>query len=92
MSGSELFSIGKFLIGFYLGQSTVTSIYGAAGSLVTLLLWGYYSFLIFFFGAETQVYATRYGSKVTSAENALSLKPASESQKTPSLSCGANSV
>ena len=54
-----LFSFGKFLIGFYLGHSTVTSIYGAAGSLVTLLLWVYYSSLMFFFGAElTQVYAT----------------------------------
>ena len=54
-----LFSLGKFLIGFYLGHSTVTSIYGAAGSLVTLLLWVYYSSLIFFFGAElAQVYAS----------------------------------
>jgi membrane protein len=62
---SLMFSIGKFLIGFYLGHSSVTSIYGAAGSLVTLLLWVYYSSLMFFFGAElTQVYATRYGSKV----------------------------
>ena len=76
---SLLFSVGKFLIGFYLGHSTVTSIYGAAGSLVTLLLWVYYSSLMFFFGAElTQVYATRYGSKVTSAENAQSGRPASD--------------
>jgi membrane protein len=68
---SLLFSVGKFFIGFYLGHSMVTSIYGAAGSLVTLLLWVYYSSLMFFFGAElTQVYATRYGSKVTSVENA----------------------
>jgi membrane protein len=66
---SLLFSAGKFLIGFYLGHSTVTSIYGAAGSLVTLLLWVYYSSLMFFFGAElTQVYATRYGSKVNLRE------------------------
>ena len=79
---SLLFSAGKFLIGFYLGHSTVTSIYGAAGSLVTLLLWVYYSSLMFFFGAElTQVYATRYGSKVTFAENAQSGRPASESTK-----------
>ena len=61
-----LFSIGKFLIGFYLGHSMITSVYGAAGSLVSLLLWVYYSSLMFFFGAElTQVYATRYGSKAT---------------------------
>jgi membrane protein len=90
---SLLFSVGKFLIGFYLGHSKVTSIYGAAGSLVTLLLWVYYSSLMFFFGAElTQIYATRYGSKVTSAENASSAIPASESQRTPTLSCGANSA
>ena len=70
-TASLLFSVGKFLIGFYLGHSTVTSIYGAAGSLVTLLLWVYYSSLMFFFGAElTQVYATRYGSKLPLAENA----------------------
>lgn len=75
---SLLFSVGKFLIGFYLGHSTVTSIYGAAGSLVTLLLWVYYSSLMFFFGAElTQVYATRYGSK------AVSLKSASAPHVTP---------
>jgi len=77
---SLLFSVGKFLIGFYLGHSTVTSIYGAAGSLVTLLLWVYYSSLMFFFGAElTQVYATRYGSNATAAENARNPRPASES-------------
>ena len=66
-----LFSVGKFLIGFYLGHTMVTSVYGAAGSLVTLLLWVYYSSLMFFFGAElTQIYATRYGSKATSGESA----------------------
>ena len=90
---SLLFSFGKFLIGFYLGYSTVASIYGAAGSLVTLLLWVYYSSLMFFFGAElTQVYATQYGSKVAAAENTQSSRPASESQKTPSVSCGANAA
>ncbi len=79
---SFLFSVGKFLIGFYLGHSTVTSIYGAAGSLVTLLLWVYYSSLMFFFGAElTQVYATRYGSKVVYVENTQSIRAASESQE-----------
>jgi membrane protein len=70
-TASLLFSVGKFFIGFYLGHSMVTSIYGAAGSLVTLLLWVYYSSLMFFFGAElTQVYATRYGSRVSAAETA----------------------
>ena len=90
---SLLFSVGKFFIGFYLGHSTVTSIYGAAGSLVTLLLWVYYSSLMFFFGAElTQVYATRYGSRAVAAEKDQSVRASSESQKRPSLSHGANSA
>lgn len=57
-----LFTLGKFLLGMYLGRSGVTSTYGAAGSLVLILLWVYYSALILFFGAEfTQVYANSYG-------------------------------
>ena len=56
---SVLFTVGKFLIGLYLGHSGVSSAYGAAGSLITVLLWVYYSSLIFFLGAEfTQVYAS----------------------------------
>jgi membrane protein len=66
------FGIGKFALGLYLGKSGVTSSYGAAGSLIVLLLWVYYSSQIFFFGAEfTQVYASRLGSRVTPAENAV---------------------
>ena len=67
---SILFTIGKFFIGLYLGSSGVTSIYGAAGSLITILLWVYYSSLIFLFGAEfTQVYANMYGSGVVPTED-----------------------
>jgi membrane protein len=55
-----LFTIGKTAIGYYIGQASVGSAYGAAGSLVVLLVWVYYSALIFFFGAEfTQAWATR---------------------------------
>lgn len=58
-----LFTIGKFAIGFYLGHSNVGSGYGAAGSLVVILLWAYYSGQIILFGAEfTHVYARDYGS------------------------------
>jgi membrane protein len=58
-----LFTLGKYLIGVYLGNSGVTSSYGAAGSLVALLLWIYYSAQIFFFGAEfTRQYALQFGS------------------------------
>jgi membrane protein len=61
---SLLFALGKTLIGLYLGNSAVGSTFGAAGSLVLLLLWIYYSAQILFFGAEfTQVYANQYGSK-----------------------------
>jgi membrane protein len=58
-----LFNFGKFLFGLYLWRSSVTSVYGAAGSLVVVLLWVYYSAQILFFGAKfTQVYSNRYGS------------------------------
>jgi len=59
-----LFEIGKFLIGLYLGKSGVTSGFGAAGSLVVLLLWVYYSAQIFLLGAEfTWIYAHQHGSR-----------------------------
>jgi membrane protein len=60
-----LFSIGRFLLGWYLSVGTSTSVYGAAASFVVLLLWVYYSAQILFFGAEfTQVYANTYGSHI----------------------------
>ncbi|RYG21141.1 MAG: YihY/virulence factor BrkB family protein [Chitinophagaceae bacterium] len=58
-----LFNLGKYLIGLYLGKSAFGSTYGAAGSLVVLLAWIYYSAQILFLGAEfTQVYARSHGS------------------------------
>ena len=59
-----LFTIGKFLVGLYVGKASVASTFGAAGSLAVLLVWVYYSAQIFFLGAEfTGVYAHRYGSR-----------------------------
>ena len=59
-----LFTIGQQLIGLYLGQSSMASSYGAAGSVMILLLWVYYSCQILLFGAEfTRVYAQRRGAK-----------------------------
>ena len=60
-----LFTIGKTALGFYFGASNPGSAYGAAGSIILILLWVNYSALIFLFGAEfTQVYARRYGFKI----------------------------
>ncbi|HEX5855211.1 MAG TPA: YhjD/YihY/BrkB family envelope integrity protein, partial [Thermoanaerobaculia bacterium] len=70
---SFLFTAGKFAIGAYLGTAMVTTAYGAAGSLVLLLLWVYYSSQIFFFGAElTRSYAEiRRGRLPAAAEGAV---------------------
>ena len=60
-----LFTIGKSAIGFYFGKSNPASAFGAAGSVILILLWVNYSALIFLFGAEfTQVYARRYGERI----------------------------
>ncbi|HEU5013229.1 MAG TPA: YihY/virulence factor BrkB family protein [Roseiflexaceae bacterium] len=67
-----LFSIGRFVLGFYLGRGSFGSTYGAAASLVILLAWIYYSALIVFFGAEfTQVYARKYGSQLKPSSHAI---------------------
>jgi membrane protein len=69
-----LFTVGKLLIGLYLGNASVGSTYGAAGSLLVLLVWVYYSAQILFLGAEfTQVYARAYGSRIVASEHAVPL-------------------
>jgi membrane protein len=69
---SLLFSIGKFLIGMYLGRGTFSSTYGAAASLVIILVWVYYSAQVFFLGAEfTKIYANRYGSHLTARNKSV---------------------
>jgi membrane protein len=75
-----LFSAGKYLIGIYLGRTAATSAFGAAGSLVVLLFWVYYSALISFLGAEfTQVYARRYGPGIRPKEHAVRVGRKSDS-------------
>lgn len=65
------FTIGKLGIGFYLGQSNLTSLYGAAGSIIILMVWVYYSSIILYLGAEfTKVYAKLYGGKILPNEYA----------------------
>jgi hypothetical protein len=69
-----LFTIGKLLIGLYLGHASIGSTFGAAGSLLVFLVWVYYSAQILFFGAEfTQVYARRYGSRIVPSEGAVAV-------------------
>jgi len=77
-----LFTIGKSLIGIYLGNSSFGSTYGAAGSLVVLLAWVYYSAQILFFGAEfTQVYARRYGSRIVPNKDAIPVTDEARAQQ-----------
>jgi membrane protein len=67
-----LFTVGKLLIGLYIGNSSTSSSYGAAGSFVVLLLWIYYSAMIFLFGAEfTQVWARTFGKQIEPSAKAI---------------------
>ena len=71
-----LFTGGKYAIGIYLGKTATASAFGAAGSLVVLLFWVYYSALISFLGAEfTQVYARRYGPGIRPKTTCGSRRP-----------------
>ncbi len=70
-----LFAVGKWALGLYLGSGSAASAYGAASSLITLLLWIYYSSQILLFGAEfTQVYANRAGRPVAPSEHAVAIE------------------
>lgn len=70
-----LFMLGKFGISIYISKAAVGSTYGAAGALVILIVWTYYSSIILYFGAEfTKHYALQYGSEIHPAEYAVSLK------------------
>lgn len=77
-----LFTVGKLLIGLYLGQSSVGSAYGAAGTLLVVLVWIYYSAQILFLGAEfTQVYANKYGSRVVPSAEAVPVTEQARAQQ-----------
>lgn len=84
---AALFTLGKLFIGKYLAYSSVTSAYGAAGSIIVILLWVYYSAQVFFFGAEfTHVYAQRYGSGVIPTKNAILVPKSREKPVLPESS------
>jgi membrane protein len=81
-----LFTLGKFLLGFYLGRASVSSAYGAAGSLVVLVIWVYYTAQILLFGAEfTQVYARRQKGHVEPSNQAVTKPEAKEKEQRPPL-------
>lgn len=73
-----LFTVGRLLIGLYLGKSTVASSFGASASVALILLWTYYSSLILFYGAEfTQIYSQKYGSRRTVPQSSPIVIPGS---------------
>jgi membrane protein len=76
---SVLFTIGKMLLGLYLGKSSVASSYGAAGSIVALVVWVYYASQILFMGAEfTQVYTRHFGARIRPDKNAVAVNTPSD--------------
>jgi membrane protein len=82
LATAVLFTIGKFLIARYLATESTASSYGAAGALVLVLIWVYYSAQLLFFGAEfTQVYAKAYGSQIQPAENAVPVTEEARAQQ-----------
>ncbi|MEA2575887.1 MAG: rane protein [Chloroflexia bacterium] len=77
-----LFTVGQIALGLYLGSGSVGTAFGGAGSIVIILVWIYYSALIFFIGAElTQVYARRFGSRVVPSANAEPLTEEARAQE-----------
>jgi membrane protein len=74
-----LFTLGKFLLGLYLGRQSTSSAYGAAGSVIVILMWVYYASVILLYGAEfTQVYARQTGAKIVPSKYAV---PVSEKER-----------
>jgi membrane protein len=79
---SLLFTVGETAIGFYLGRTNVGSAFGAAGSLVVMLAWVYYSSMIFLYGAEfTKAYASQLGARVRPDPDARAVTPEARSQQ-----------
>lgn len=72
---SLFFTLGKLAIGYYLGKSSIATVYGAAGSIMIIMIWIYYSSIILYLGAEfTKVYAKLYGGKILPNEYAEWIK------------------
>jgi membrane protein len=75
IASTILFMIGKFAISLYIGKSRIGSTYGAAGSLVVLLVWIYYSAIILYLGAEfAKAWTTHFGGRILPNDYAVALK------------------
>jgi membrane protein len=81
-----LFIIGREVIGYYVAKNNFASVYGAAASIVIILVWVYYTAVILYFGAEfTKVYAINYGSKILPNDYAVWIKVKEEEQPRQAL-------
>ena len=91
-----LFTLGKYAIGLYLGNSNLSNVYGAAGSTMILMIWIYYSSAILYIGAVfTKVYSNKFGAKIRPSEHSVWVKteeipvsetPIKEVEETPAKS------
>jgi membrane protein len=85
--------IGKFVISFYLGRYNIASVYGAAGSVILILVWVYYSAIILYFGAEfTKVYAYAHGQKIIPNEYSVKINKKEYESKRASSHKGVNHI
>lgn len=83
---SVFFTLGKLAIGYYLGSSNIATVYGAAGSIMIIMVWVYYSSIILYLGAEfTKVYAKLYGGKIFPNEYAVWIKTEEVQVANPAL-------
>lgn len=83
---SIFFTLGKLGIGYYLGRSNLATVYGAAGSIIIIMVWVYYSSIILYLGAEfTKVYAKFHGGKILPNEYAIWIKTEETQVANPTL-------
>jgi membrane protein len=83
---SIFFTLGKLAIGYYLGSSNITTVYGAAGSIMIIMVWVYYTSIILYLGAEfTKVYAKMFGGKIFPNEYAIWIKTEETQVANPAL-------
>ena len=81
-----LFMIGKIIIGFYLGKSNLATVFGAAGSVIIIMIWVYYSSATLYLGAVfTKVYATNFGGRIFPNEYSMWIRIEEVAETKPTL-------